>query len=144
MNLLIFATVTSLCLLLTTHQIEGSFEFLGSVVVDLSNLPLDSNNRLAENWLLFLDNPQCQNSVGNAWLESMSTHRNVAAYTSEISDSFFGDSRTVCNAVCLVKGTSVDLLQYALPDNMITISDGEDSDQLIFDWILGNAILISN
>lgn len=142
MNLFLLVAVSSLLLLLTTHQIEGSIEFPLSVIVDLSNLPLDSNNRLAENWLLFLDNPRCQYSVRKASLDASIAHRNIAAYSSEISDSIFGDSRTVCNAVYLVQGTSIDLLQYALPYNKINISHGEDSDQLILDWMIGNLISI--
>lgn len=135
----VVATFTTF--LLGILQIQG-IEFPESVVTDLQNLPLDSNDRLADNWLLVLDNPHCRDSFRNALSETVTDYRKIAVYSQEISDSFFGNSETLCNAVCLVKGTSADLLQYALPSNMMVVLEGQDSDGHIYDWISGNLIPI--
>lgn len=100
----------------------------------VEDLPLDSNGRLADNWLLVLDTPDCKEIFTKEWLRANPSFRNIAAYSKNLSKTFKGSGST-CNAVALSVGTKSDLILHPLEKNKIELSGTGDED--IVKWIHG-------
>ena len=104
----------------------------------VEDLPLDSNGRLADNWLIVLDTPECKKIFSEAWLRANPSFRNIAAYSKNLSKTFKG-SESTCNAVALTAGTKSNLIPHPLEKNKIELSVTGEED--IVKWIHGKNIL---
>ena len=108
-----------------SRQFQKSFEdtFL---LKSLSELPLDENGRLQDNWLRYLDNPLCKNMAKQAWEQVEPAHRRVASMTSELALIYFPDEdpKTIghCSGIVLYKGMRNDYVQHVLPKDKVIIS----------------------
>ena len=110
-----------------SKQFQKSFQetFL---LKSLSELPLDENGRLQDNWLLYLDNPLCKQLAEDAWEKVEPAHRRVASVTSELALIYFPDEDPTtishCSSIVLYKGMRSDYVQHVLPkDKLIITSD---------------------
>lgn len=99
----------------------------------IEELPLDSNRRLADNWLLVLDTPECKEAF-TAALKIKPVLRNVGTYSKNLAKSF-KTSQSTCNAITLTVGTKFDLLYHPLEKNKIELS--KDGDDVIEGWLHG-------
>lgn len=104
----------------------------------VEDLPLDSNGRLADNWLIVLDTPECKEIFSKAWLRTNPSFRNIAAYSKNLSKTFKG-SESICNAVALTAGTKSNLIPHPLEEKKIELSATNDED--IVKWIHGKNVL---
>ena len=109
------------------------------VIDDFSKLPLDSNGRLADNWLLYQDTPQCKVAFAEAFSREDVSGRQIAPCSINIIEVFFaGQGTFTCSAVTLTMGTSQDLISHTLPRNMFSTPNGIIKDD-ITSWIHGTA-----
>lgn len=106
-----------------------SLEFATINIIE--DLPLDSNGRLADNWLLVLDIPGCKEAFTGEWLKINPALRNIGTYSKNLS-KLFKSSETTCNAFTLTAGTKFDLLHHPLEKNRIELSKTGDDDILSF------------
>ena len=122
-------------------------------VSNLSDLPLDENNRLVDNWLLFVDNPSCRTMALIAWMEVTPAFRRVASIPLAVADlyNFNNDSKrdasasmfslfsekkkpVHCGAVHLNKGMKSEYLQHVLPDDKLVLTPQNKTNEFI-NWL---------
>jgi hypothetical protein len=85
------------------------------LVNDLMELPFDENDRLIDNWLLYLDNKECKALTERVWVKDRPAYRNIASMSQSVSDKFFEDESknyNRCNAVTIPRGTSRQLIRW--------------------------------
>ena len=125
------------CLLLSLYQVANCAHLELATIDVIEDLPLDSNGRLADHWLLVLDTPECKETFTKAWQTANPSFRNIAAYSKNLSKAF-KSSESICNAISLTVGTKPNLLFHPLENNKIELSKAGDVD--IVRWIHGKII----
>lgn len=121
----------SQCLVTPSELLEAN------IITNLSQLPRDVNGRLADNWFLFLDTPNCKNAFNDANIISNAKLRKFAAMSKNVSDVFHPDSLSTCNAVSLAIGTNPTFFQHLLPRSKLEIFDEFVNVDEIVPWITG-------
>jgi hypothetical protein len=121
-----FNDAFALLSLLSLFQVATCKDVEFATINVIEELPLDSNRRLADNWLLLLDTPECKEAFTTRLLKIKPVLRNVGTYSKNLAKSF-KTSESTCNAITLTVGTKFDLLYHPLEKNKIELSkDGDD------------------
>lgn len=132
-----FCTAFAIFTILSQCQTVSSNVHGPADITDLKELPQDENKRLAHNWILYLNTPECREKFHDARAMMKTRLIKMATYPKELSDQIFPDSTSTCNAVSLKIGMSPSLLLYPLERNKIDLPDGEDDSQRITDFVQG-------
>ena len=129
-----FNDAFALLSLLSLSQVATCKNVEFATINVIEDLPLDSNRRLADNWLLLLDTPECREAFTKGLLKDMPVLRNIGTYSKNLAKSF-ETSKSTCNAITLTVGTKFDLLYHPLEKNKIELS--KDGDDDVEGWIQG-------
>lgn len=101
-------------LLLSTFVLAGFAA--ATVFSELSNLPLDENDRLTEHFLLFAGNEECTQKVNDLEL----SFRDKAEVTGALKSIFFGeDVNPSCALACLERGVHQEQMPYPIQTQII-------------------------
>lgn len=111
--------------------------FEEDVITDLALLPLDGNGRLADNWFLFLDTPECKAAFSEASILSIVRLRRIAAVSRNASRLFYPDSLTNCSAVSIGVGTNPTFFKHLLGENKLEILEEDIDVESVAAWITG-------
>jgi hypothetical protein len=107
------------------------------IIKNITQLPLDGNGRLADNWFLILDTPECKAAFKDASTISNFRLRRFAAMSRSVSNLFYPDSVSKCTAVSIIVGTNPTFFKHLLEGSKLEIFDKEiDVDSLVA-WIVG-------
>lgn len=107
------------------------------VITDLALLPLDGNGRLAENWFLFLDTPECKAAFSEASILTNTRLRRIAAVSSNASRLFYPDSLSKCSAVSIAVGTNPTFFKHLLESSKLEILEEDIDVETVAAWIVG-------
>ena len=126
-NLCLVLGLFLLCISIAVATKQFQKSFLDTFLLEsLSELPLDENDRLQDNWLLYLDNPVCKKLAEQAWKQIEPAHRRIASMTSELALIYFPDEdpKTIghCNSIVLYKGMRSDYVQHVLPKDKLIVT----------------------
>jgi hypothetical protein len=94
---------------------------------DLSQLPLDENLRLNDNWLLYLNTPACRDLAAAAWARLSPAFRRLASIPPAVAAAYFANSTDTagvehCVAVHLNRGMRQDYLLHVLPKDKLVVA----------------------
>ena len=131
MAALLFLLLAVLCAVARCAGMQLTFEdtFL---LTDLSTLPLDENQRLIDNWLLYLDTPACATLASEAWAKLTPAFRRLASIPAAVAALYFANSTNTaagvehCVAVHLNRGMQQDYLLHALPKDKLVVAPDAD------------------
>ena len=132
-----FRTAFAILATISQYRSVSSNIYEPAVITNLNQLPVDENKRLADNWILFLNTPECKEKFHDARAMLKSRLIKMATYPKEIAEQLFPDSTTSCNAVSLKIGMSPSLLLYPLETCKIDLPDGEDDTERITNFVRG-------
>jgi hypothetical protein len=133
----------SFCKILAVFAALSQYLFISSAVIekdvitDLTQLTLDDNGRLADNWFLFLDTPECKDAFSDASIISNFKLRRVAAVSKNAWKVFYPDSLSKCSVVSLVVGTSPTFFKHLLEGSKLEILDEVVDAESVAAWIVG-------
>ena len=131
---MLFNDAFALLSLLSLFQVANCKNVEFATINVIEDLPLDGNRRLADNWLLLLDTPECKEEFTKGLQKVNTVLRNVGTYSKNLAKSF-KTSESTCNAITLTVGTKFDLLYHPLEKNKIELS--KDGDDDVEGWING-------
>ena len=85
-----------------------------SIISSLEQLPLDENDRLATNALLYPNTNACRAKMSNIYLD----YRDKFAISPELAEQYFGKGYNFCATVCLEKGIMPEGFLHPLPQQV--------------------------
>jgi hypothetical protein len=122
---------------LSQYPVISSLVVEKDVITDLTQLSLDGNGRLEDNWFLFLDTPECKAAFTDASIISNFKLRRVAAVSKNAFKEFYPDSLSKCSVVSIVVGTSPTFFKHLLEGSKLEILDEVIDAQSVAAWIIG-------
>jgi len=89
-----------------------------SPLSNIKDLLFDENDHLGQNYLLYPNDPNCNNMIQSAWATGSFKLREVKPVVGYLFDLFFGEKNnsTECPAVCLDQGSKKSLLHFVIPE----------------------------
>ena len=99
----------------------------------IEELPMDSYNHLASNWLLHTGG-QCGDALETVWREGFE-FRTFDLITSELARDTFNLSYSNCAAICLDRGTPMSYLIFPLENKVLTINEDAVSIDHVREWV---------